>query len=391
MTYSTIAVDSSLRVDIRRIGGAETAELYITARLLAPASPAAQARSRFKAVAEILRREELHVFSERIYGVADEFPVILKERRDAYGMLDDGIAPAMLTVPIGRVGSVAGVAVYAVRTLECITRIEHDGRPAARLLETHRGRWLSITGLTHVQAGGPPEQTRQVFADATDILSRVGMSLRDLARTWFWLADINDWYDDFNHVRTHYFKEHGLIDPMGKAVQLPASTGINIRCLGEDGGADCGLDLIAAQGAGDAVRLAEAGGDQNSAYAYGSAFSRACVVVTPAGETVFVSGTAAIDRKGMTQYVGCEAEQIEATLMHVHSLLKELGCTEHDIVTAAVYCKTPSVERLFHTFTPLLIWPHVTMIAEVCRPNLLFEVEVAASRRANSLSPGTAL
>jgi hypothetical protein len=81
-----------------------------------------------------------------------------------------------------------------------------------------------------------------------------------------------------------------------------------------------------------AIEYFQAGGKQRSAFEYGSAFSRASRAVTPADRTVFVSGTASIDQNGQT---------VKGTLD----------------------------------------WPWITLIADVCRPELLLEIEVTAVPR----------
>ena len=143
-------------------------------------------------------------------------------------------------------------------------------------------------------------------------------------------------------------------------------------------GAACRLDRIAMAGREDEIRLIEAGGDQRSAYEYGSAFSRAAVAPMPTGKSVFISGTAAIDPQGRTEHIGEIETQIDDTISHIRSLLRQLDCTDASVLTSLAYCKTPVVEQVFRERWPDLTWPHLTMNGEVCRPELLFEVEVTA-------------
>ena len=71
--------------------------------------------------------------------------------------------------------------------------------------------------------------------------------------------------------------------------------------------------------------------------------------------------------------------QINNTISHIRSLLADLGCRDEHVLTALVYCKDANVERAFRRQWPDLSWPRLTMIGEVCRPELLFETEVTAS------------
>ena len=145
------------------------------------------------------------------------------------------------------------------------------------------------------------------------------------------------------------------------------------------GGAACTIDLIALPGREDEIEHVEAGGDQRSAFEYGSAFSRASVAPMPGGKTVFVSGTAAIDDAGRTEHTDQVEAQIDATIAHIRSLLARLDCGDEHVLSALAYCKNAAVEETFRRRWADLTWPRLTMIGEVCRPDLLFEVEVTAS------------
>jgi len=42
------------------------------------------------------------------------------------------------------------------------------------------------------------------------------------------------------------------------------------------------------------------------------------------------------------------------------------------------YCKTTDVEKIFNASRGALPWPWVTVICDICRPELLFEIEATA-------------
>ena len=112
------------------------------------------------------------------------------------------------------------------------------------------------------------------------VLKSAGIDLFAVPRTWMWLGDILEWYDDFNSVRNQFFTERGLLGATG--VKMPASTGIGI---GPNNGAICAMDLTAVIEPKNALGYLDVGGKQESAYDYGSAFSRASEAVSPAGKT----------------------------------------------------------------------------------------------------------
>ena len=225
----------------------------------------------------------------------------------------------------------------------------------------------------------PADQTQKLFDEASALLNQSSGTFDSVARTWLWLKEVCDWYDDLNRVRTKQFIEHGLIDPKTKqSKRLPASTGIGL--YGQDGAAIT-MDLIALPGREDEIQYIEAGGDQKSAYEYGSAFSRASIAPMPGGNTVFISGTAAIDEQGVTEDLGKIKGQVDKTIAHVQSLLQDCGSDDDEICFALVYCKTVAVQQYFLKQYANLDWPMITMIGDVCRENLLFEVEVTAGQK----------
>jgi enamine deaminase RidA (YjgF/YER057c/UK114 family) len=249
-----------------------------------------------------------------------------------------------------------------------------DGRPVARKVRVGPSILAAVSGL---QAPGPDASTqaREMLLRAEALLAEAGGGLRDVVRTWMWLGDILSWYGDFNRVRSGLFRERGMLEADGEGV-FPASTGIGI---GPSDGGCCAMDLIAELGP-VRPRFLLRSGRQGAASRYGSAFSRAAVLESPFGRTVYVSGTAAIDAAGQTTHPDDPAGQIEDTLRCVSAVLDETGCGTDDVVEAVVYCRTPEVERLFRQRTESLRLPYVLAIADICRDNLHFEIECTAIR-----------
>lgn len=120
---------------------------------------------------------------------------------------------------------------------------------------------------------------------------------------------------------------------------------------------------------------------QNPAFRYGSAFSRGMALVTGGRCTLWVSGTASIGPGGETLHTGHVEAQILETLLSVAALLEEQGAGLRDIVTATLFCKTPAVYAAAERVTRLLDLPHlpaVSVRADVCRSDLLVELEAVA-------------
>ena len=138
------------------------------------------------------------------------------------------------------------------------------------------------------------------------------------------------------------------------------------------------MDLVAVLEPGK-IEYLQAGGKQQSAFEYGSAFSRAAKASTPAGQTVYVSGTASINASGTTTNLDDAVAQIKDTLVNVQAVLRDMNCSNEDVVQAMAYFKTPQVEKEFYALRDSMPdWPFVPMVCDVCRDNLLFEIELCA-------------
>ena len=369
---------SSLAASPRFLEGVGATELYLTVAPPEGDSLPSQAHDLYLAVRDLLAAAGARIFSERVFATEEAMPVVEAERRAALGKLDDAVRPTKVVVSPGMAGPFAGVQVHAI-SADMLPRPlrgpEVDSPAFGRELRLGRDRWLTVSGMGPSGDGAPGEQARSMFEAVGRFLRQAGADMRSVVRTWLWLRDICDWYGDFNAARTDFFEREGLIRRGDGPPRLPASTGIGLGCAS---GSACAIDFIAMPGAEDRIEFFEAGGQQESAFAYGSAFSRAAVAPMPGGRTLFVSGTAAIDAQGRTEHVGDAEAQIEATLRHARALLSQVGCGDEHVLGAMVYCKTPQVERAFRSGWTSLIWPAVTMVGDVCRPDLLFEVELIA-------------
>ena len=51
---------------------------------------------------------------------------------------------------------------------------------------------------------------------------------------------------------------------------------------------------------------------------------------------------------------------------------------DEDVVQALAYCKTAEVEETFKRLGRQLDWPWITVVCDICRDDLLFEVEAIA-------------
>jgi enamine deaminase RidA (YjgF/YER057c/UK114 family) len=328
----------------------------------------------FAEIGVILNKENASILHERIYTVDGATDKVLAARREAYGKTDDGVAPSLLIGSRGRCGLISGVQVHALADSNKPEPIMLDGKTCGRVVKTAGLTYLTLSAITGGNADGLARQAREMLEKGESAIKQFGGDFMCVPRTWMWLGDILSWYGEFNTVRNQFFAERGLIGK-GSRQSMPASTGIG---LGLGTGRQFGMDLTAVLVPKDSIEFLGAIGRQQCALNYGSAFSRASQANSPAGKTVFVSGTASIDAKGATTNIGGATRQIEATIENVRAVLKDMNCRDSDVVQTVAYCKTTEVESIFHEFKTRLDWPWVTVVCDICRDDLLFEIEAAA-------------
>jgi enamine deaminase RidA (YjgF/YER057c/UK114 family) len=268
---------------------------------------------------------------------------------------------------------IAGVQLHAFTgPVEAITL---DGRGVASVFTDGGARQCVVGGLmSDANTSARGEQTRQTLEQLQAILKSAGFDLGDVVRTWFYLDDILSWYDEFNRARTKLYS--GIKFCTGS---LPASTGIGAK--NPAGGA---LTLAAwAFRPQDENAYAEevASPLQCPAPAYGSSFSRALETSTNGGRRLFISGSASIAPGGKTLHVGEARKQVELTMEVVGAMLQARGFTFRDLARATAYFRRPADAGVFAQWLAdhqLTTMPVVSTRGDVCRDDLLFELEAEA-------------
>ena len=117
---------------------------------------------------------------------------------------------------------------------------------------------------------------------------------------------------------------------------------------------------------------------QEDAFEYGSAFSRGAVIKNCDLSIIQLSGTASIDEQGKTIFIDDPEKQIRCTFEKIAALLSQEQITLQDLCSACVFVKNAEYEALFKQIAKeynLEDWPAITMVADVCRDDLLFEID----------------
>ncbi len=242
-----------------------------------------------------------------------------------------------------------------------------------REFEDANARFLMLHVLPDDAQAGRYDQTENIFNKANKILNKFNSDFSDVIRTWLYAENILAWYDLLNKARNRFFKMHEIYDHL-----IPASTGIGLTNLA---GTAMATQILAVLPKDKKISIQEAGSPlQNPALDYKSSFSRGVKIKAKDYRKLYVSGTASIDEKGKTIFIGNTANQINMTMKVVNAILNDAKMSWTDIASSMVYFKYLKDFHLFDEYckTHNLNIPHVKLLADVCRENLLFEIELDA-------------
>ncbi len=362
----------------------EHQELYLSASALegSAASVGADAAALYGEIAEVLAERQAVVVQERLYGALAVQGAAEAARSAAIAgsAAFGGSPPTYLQGMPACDDGLSGVHLCAIAGAEGAP-ILHADEAIGRVVRTQAATYLYLNGLRGTDPGTPrppSEQATRMFDAANEALRDLGYEYRDVVRTWIYIGDILGWYDDFNGARNACYTQYGLL---GRGDDyLPASTGIQARSAGL---VELTMDLLAIRPTADSdVHIERLHNPlQNEAYAYGSAFARAMEVVSGGARTVYISGTASIDECGASIYQGDIEAQILRVAENIEALIGTRGLGLKDIVQATVFLKDPSYIGPFYQLcagTPFAELG-VCMVADVCRSDLLFEIDAVAA------------
>jgi enamine deaminase RidA (YjgF/YER057c/UK114 family) len=272
---------------------------------------------------------------------------------------------------------VAGIQVHAVAGAKILT-LENSGGIVARAWENPQTTQCVISAAGSARSGvGAPEQAMRTFGNLQTTLARLGMTMKDVARTWFYLDDILSWYGDFNHARNQFFERSEL-----RPGSVPASTGVSGRNPAGSALVASAWAVKARDPKSGAVQVVPSP-LQCAAPSYGSAFSRAVEINSEGFRHLLVSGTASIAPDGRTAHAGDVSSRIELSMRVVGAILESRRMSFSDAIRATAYFKSPKDAAMFMEWLArrgLETMPVVCAVCDICRDDLLFEIELDAVR-----------
>ena len=268
---------------------------------------------------------------------------------------------------------------------------------------THDGlRWIHASAGALEHSDHPAyDQASDAFEGLRAVLAQAGASFTDVARVWLYQGGITEMegdlerYRELNRARTDFFERNPFdVRPLAAKsghVIYPASTGIGT--LGRGLMTTC---LALQTERRDVQMLPLENPLQTSAFSYPKSysskspkFSRAMAMRIGDHVTTWISGTASIVN-AETVHIGDVEKQTEQTLTNIERLIdaanferagwSDAGATMDDLAKIRVYvkrhedyekCRAVCERRLGRI-------PAIYAQADVCRPDLLVEIEGVA-------------
>jgi enamine deaminase RidA (YjgF/YER057c/UK114 family) len=277
-------------------------------------------------------------------------------------------------------------------------------------------RWVHCGGVKALGSlDGAYPQALDALARLSSVLARAGCGFEHVVRTWFYLGGITDpeakaWrYQELNRARSDFYRAirfySSRLERDKPRVVYPASTGIGmsgpglvIGCLGLETDRE------------DVLLLPLENPQQTPAYAYHSKysnqspkFSRAMALRLGDYLTTWISGTASIV-SSESCHPGDIEKQTEQTIDNIQRLIASdnfaahgvsgAGAALHDLAKIRVYLKRPEDFAKCQAICRQRFGavPAMYAVADICRPELLVEIEGVAFSRysppAGPLGPG---
>ena len=252
---------------------------------------------------------------------------------------------------------------------------------------------------------GAYNRSLNAFENLGKLLKKQRFRLDQVLRTWIYQGHLvlpegkTQRYKELNRARTDFFGETAFLKkylpPSYEGTVFPASTGI-----GADD-ADVVLSAVALDTKRrDVIAVPLENPQQTSAFDYGAVyspqspkFSRAMAVAVGNECLVFISGTASIT-DSESRYPEDPAKQTEQTLDNIAVLIEgenlarhgipDIACGLSNLECVRVYVKRPSELELIRQVCERRLpeVPTIYTVADVCRPELLVEIEgIALARR----------
>jgi len=228
----------------------------------------------------------------------------------------------------------------------------------------------------HEKNGNSYQQTQAIFKQYTQALADHQCTLAaHCLRTWLFVQNIDRQYWGMVQARKEIFDAEGLTPQ----THFIASTGIEGQSVYPD--SIVMMDAYSIQEIKpEQIRYLHAPSHLNPTHEYGVTFERGTCIRYGDRQHILISGTASIDNQGKIVHPMQIEQQTERTMENVGALLAEAEAGWSDVTHLIIYLRDiadyENVRLYFDKNYPEI--PTAILLAPVCRPGWLIEVECMA-------------
>lgn len=273
------------------------------------------------------------------------------------------------------------IAVWAYAVYDRSQELHKTPSASSRELTLKRGKYEHIWNTRLLSGNGlfkSSDQTDAIFSSLQYNLQHKNYSIKDnCIRTWLFVRDIDFNYNGVVESRKAFFEKCG----MTRDTHFIASTGIE----GQHADPDMTVMMDAYSLGGilpEQVRFLQAPNHLNPTHEYGVTFERGTSVDFGDRRQIYISGTASIDNKGEVVHRTEITMQIARTLANISALLADADAALEDVAQMIVYLRDPADSETVNDYLDNACRqiPRIVVLAPVCRPGWLVEIECIAIR-----------
>ncbi|MFD1886722.1 hypothetical protein [Paenibacillus wenxiniae] len=279
--------------------------------------------------------------------------------------------------------ALSSITIYGIHKKDKNVQLEYitneSGGTIGTKVITSQMEYIYLMNINNVHHSYTMSEFAATFAWLGDFMKKNELLGPHLVRTWIYLNDINNNYEQLNTDRRVFF-ERFAIDYSEKSNILPAST-----CIGgiSDKKCNISMDVMFLKRKNDrpiiervyTALLNEAEGVE---YLFKPTFSRALKIEDEGNIEIQLSGTASVNSLGRTEFKNDAYKQIKKALENVTSILESNNLTFDHFYQSTCFFKRQQDVHIFEKLLKELNIPafaNTFVVNDVCRDDLLFEID----------------
>jgi len=346
---------------------AGVAEFYVMAEILQPRLSGAEQFNCMEMAIE--RLKEMETFENVVFVWKRYFVSDASNQHSWFDSPSEAAVSVIGQPPLNR--TKLALLIYAVEDVSL--HRESDGTVVMK--RPHYTHFYNMQ--LHEKNVNSYEQTQAVFKNYLQTLTKHGCTLdAHCLRTWIFVQNIDRQYNGMVRARKELFDRVGLTPQ----THFIASTGIEGQSVHHPD-VIVMMDAYAVQEIKrEQIRYLKASSNLNPTHEYGVTFERGTCVQFGDRRHILISGTASINNRGEIVYPLQLEKQTERTMENIRALLAEADTDWSDVTHLIVYLRDiadyENTRIYFEKNFPEI--PSIILLAPVCRPGWLIEVECMA-------------